>query len=108
MKAQDLHNIFKMAWDFVKRYGFTLSEALKTAWANIKFKKAASLRIVQFYFKKVDGTTRQAFGTLAPEYLPSHTGEDTRRRSDDVQVYFDTEKNEWRCFKKCNLLNVAL
>ena len=99
--------VFTMAWDFVKRFGFTLSEALKRAWANIKFKKLASKKIVEFWFTKVDGSTRQAFGTICETMLPATAGSN-RRRSEDVQTYFDTEKQEWRCFKKCNLLNVAL
>ena len=24
-----------------------------------------------------------------------------------MPIYFDTEKNEWRCFKKCNLIKIA-
>ncbi len=98
-------NIFRQAWDFVRRYGFTMSEALKTAWANAKFKAQATKKVVEFYFKKVDGTIRQAFGTLDETRLPETKGEE-RRRSADVQTYFDTEKGEWRCFKKCNLLRV--
>lgn len=106
MKTIDYKNVFSLAWEFVKRYGFTMSEALKTAWANVKFRKLATMKIVEFYFKKVDGTIRQAFGTLNENLLPETKG-DNKRRSEDVQTYFDTEKQEWRCFKKCNLLRIA-
>ena len=34
--------------------------------------------------------------------IPEMQG-DTRKRNDTVQVYFDTEKQEFRCFKKLNL-----
>lgn len=30
-------------------------------------------------------------------------GENSRKMSETVQAYFDTEKNEWRCFKMLNL-----
>lgn len=102
MSKQGLRAIMNMAWDFVKRFGYTLSEALKTAWANAKFKKVASAKIVEFYFKKVDGSVRQAYGTLRADLCPVTTAES--KKSADVQVYFDTEKQAWRCFKKQNLL----
>lgn len=41
-----------MAWTFVKRNGFTMSEALKVAWANMKLKASMKERIVKFYFKR--------------------------------------------------------
>lgn len=54
-RKSNLKEVFKMAWQFVKRNGYTLSEALKCAWANIKLKAAMKERIVKFYFQKVDG-----------------------------------------------------
>lgn len=99
--------IFKMAWEMVKKLGYTMGEALQTAWANAKFKAVASKKIVEFYFRKVDGTTRQAFGTICGDLVPSTSGTDNRKKNDLIQTYFDTEKNEWRCFKKFNLIRVC-
>lgn len=56
MKRNILHDIMSLAWQFVKRNGFTMSEALKLAWANIKLKAAMKQRIVKLYFQKVDGS----------------------------------------------------
>ena len=64
-------------------------------------------RIVKFYFQKVDGTIREAYGTLNAAVIPVSSGNDDRRRNDTVQVYYDTEREAWRCFKKANLLNIA-
>ena len=64
-RKSTLANIMRMAWMFVKRNGFTMAEALKVAWLNAKVTKAMRTGIVQFFFMKVDGTLRQAFGTLA-------------------------------------------
>jgi hypothetical protein len=100
-----LSEVMRLAWQFVKRNGFTLSEALKVSWANAKLKLAMKLRIVKFYFQKIDGSIREAYGTLKEGVVPS-TGESARRKNDTVQVYFDTEKQEWRCFKKANLMSV--
>ena len=102
-RKSTLRNVMSLAWQFVKRNGLTLSEALTIAWRNIKLRAAMSNRIVRFYFLKVDGTIREAYGTLAERLTPAISGTSTRRTNDTVQTYFDTEKQEWRCFKKANL-----
>jgi hypothetical protein len=108
MRAKEfLSDLFKLAWQFVKRNGFTFAEALKTAWLNMKIKTVMQLRIVKFYYRKVDGTLREAYGTLSESKVPATVGSDNRRKNDTVQVYFDTEKQEWRCFKKANLARLA-
>lgn len=100
-----LHEVMSLAWQFVRKNGFTMSEALKCAWANLKLKAALKVKIVEFYFKKTDGTLRQAFGTLMSDRVPETKG--TKKTADNCQVYFDCEKEEWRCFKKCNLVKMA-
>lgn len=107
MKRNVLHDIMSLAWQFVKRNGFTMSEALKVVWANIKLKAAMKQRIVKFYFQKVDGSIREAYGTLKENLIPATSG-DNRKRNDTVQVYFDTERQEYRCFKKANLISICM
>lgn len=107
MKRSTLHDIMTLAWQFVKRNGFTMSEALKAAWANMKLRTAMNNRIVKFYFQKVDGSIREAYGTLKENLIPATSG-DNRKRNDTVQVFFDTEKQEWRCFKKANLISICM
>lgn len=107
MRKSDLRNIMQMAWQFVKRNGFTMSEALRAAWLNFKLKVAMAVRIVKFYFQKVDGSIREAYGTLNENVVPQISGNDTRKKNDTVQTYFDTEKQQWRCFKRANLLRIA-
>ena len=102
----NLKEIMSMAWAFVKRNGFTMGEALKVAWRNFKLKNAMHGGIVKFYFLKVDSTLREAYGTLKENLLPATQGTG-RRANDTVQTYFDTEKGEWRCFKKANLVRIA-
>ena len=98
--------LFCLAWQFVKRNGLSMADALRTAWRNIKIKAMMAQRIVKFYFQKVDGSIREAYGTLKAELLPNHQ-DCGRKKNDTVQVYFDTEKGEWRCFKKANLISIA-
>lgn len=107
MKRNVLHDIMSLAWQFVKRNGFTMSEALKVARANMKLKAAMKQRIVKFYFQKVDGSIREAYGTLKENLIPATSG-DNRKRNDTVQVYFDTERQEYRCFKKANLISICM
>ena len=103
----DRRSVFTLAWQFVKTCGMNLSEALRLAWRNIKLRKAMHERIIKFTFLKIDGSVRQAFGTLSENIVPATAGTD-RRRNDTVQVYYDTEKQAWRCFKKANLLTATL
>lgn len=97
----------KLAWQFVKRNGFTMAEALKAAWLNFKLKIAMAVRIVKFYFQKIDGSIREAYGTLRADLMPATSGNDNRRKNDTVQVYYDTERQEYRCFKKANIIAIA-
>ena len=100
-----MKDIMIMAWSFVRKNGYSMSEALKCAWANIKLRALLHKKVVEFYFKKTDGTLRQAFGTLMSDRIPETKG--TKKTADNCQVYFDTEKNEYRCFKKCNLIKIG-
>lgn len=101
-----LHEVMSLAWQFVRRNGFTMSEAMRVAWANMKLKAAMKNRIVKFYFKKVDGSVREAYGTLKESLMPATSGEN-RKKNDTIQVYYDTERQEYRCFKKANLVTIA-
>lgn len=98
-------DIFTLAWQFVKRNGMRMSEALRIAWINIKLRIAMQSRIVKFWFTKVDGTIRESYGTLRESLLPATKGSG-RKTNDTVSVYFDTEKQEWRSFKKANLIKM--
>lgn len=53
-----------LAWQFVRKNGFTMLEALKVAWANMKLKLQMKSKIVKSYFQKVDGSAREAYVTL--------------------------------------------
>jgi len=99
----NMSSIMSLAWQFVKRNGYTMTEALKTAWANAKLVRKMKSGITRFYYRKVDGSIREAFGTLQENLLPatSNTG---RKANDTLQTYFDTERGEWRCFKKANIV----
>lgn len=104
-KKKQVKRDFQIGVAVRKRNGYKLSEALKCAWLNIKLKAEMKKRIVKFYFQKIDGSLREAYGTMNPDIIPAPTG--TRKPADTVQTYFDTEKQEYRCFKKANLIRIA-
>lgn len=106
MTRAQLSGIMKSAWGFIRRNGFTLSEALKQAWLNFKLKAKMVKGIVKFYFQKVDGSIREAWGTLANRLIP-HIERTGRNTCPTVQAYWDTEKEEWRCYKIANLIKIV-
>jgi len=98
----DLRKVMTDTVRFVRENKFTQKEALKTAWRNLKLCKKMSEGVVRFVFKKIDGSFREAHGSLAQNVLPATNG--SRRTNDTCQTYFDVDRNEWRCFRKSNLL----
>lgn len=65
-------------------------------------------RIVHFKYAKVDGTIREAWGTLK-ESLIERSSKDTlgsKNSCPNYVTYFDLTKNEWRCFKVANFLEI--
>ena len=106
MKKKDLQRIMNLAWQFVKMNGFTLSDALKRAWLNFKLRTRMAKGIVKFYFEKIDGTLREAYGPLAENLIPETQGSN-RKPNPTVQSYYDSEKADWRCFKLANLVRIA-
>lgn len=93
-----LKEVMLMAWTFVKRNGFTMSEAMKCAWANMKLKAAMKQRIGKFYFKKVDGSVREAYGTLKENLIPATSG-DNRKRMTQYR-FTDTERQNTDASRK--------
>lgn len=63
---------------------------------------------VRFQFRKVDGSVRDAYGTLHKSMLPPPVeGGSSRPPQPTLQVYWDIEASAFRSFKKENLLSVG-
>ena len=107
-KQTKMTAIMRQAWSFVKGEGMTLSEAMKCAWRNFKLKmEMLAGKAVRFSFRKVDGTVREALGTLAQaaiNYIPNGNG---RPAPDSVQRYWDLEAGGYRSYSKASLLAIA-
>lgn len=99
----ELSKLMKQAWMLVRKYGFTMSEAMKKAWANAKLKAKMHKGIVKFHFQKVDGSIREAYGTLVESFFPPVKGTE-KKPNETLTTYWDCERNSWRCFKIANLI----
>lgn len=97
-----LSEIMCKAWYLARTYGLSMSEALRHAWAWFRLRADMMTKIVEFWFVRSDGTKRQAFGTLRSDMLPKIKGAE-RKHYDHLQIYFDTEKGEFRSFKIINM-----
>ena len=108
MTTANLRSIMNLAWKFVKENNTSMSEGLKSAWKNAKLYKAMCKSTVTFTFRKVDGTVRHSTGTLSVQVIPSHsipTGVHPHTKNSNRQAYFDMEKQEWRSYKRENLIS---
>lgn len=101
-RRNQLSEVFTLAWSFVKKYGCPMRYALKKAWDNIKLAAAMHKGVITFFFEKIDGTPRHAFGTLASNMIPATNG--NGKSNAMVQTFYDVEKKAWRSFRKFNLI----
>nr|DAN18488.1 MAG TPA: hypothetical protein [Bacteriophage sp.] len=103
-----MREVMSTAWRFFKVTGENFADCLKRAWQVYKLAKEMKSRTVQFFYQKVNGEIRQAFGTMKDEVIADKIkGNDTRRKNDDLFTYWDTEKESFRSFKKFNLIKIA-
>lgn len=68
-----------------------------------ELKERMQTGIVKFSYRKIgkghEGEIRQASGTLCPKYF-SYESKGGKKPSDDVFVYWDIEREAFRCFRK--------
>lgn len=101
-----MRDLMKQAWMLVKVYGFSMAEAMKQAWLVLKLKAALKKGVVKFYYQKLDGTVRTAWGTLKDGLIPEAKGTE-RKKNESLVVYYDNEKAAYRSLKVANLLKIA-
>src|SRR5690606_5509881 len=79
----------------------SFAAALAHAWRVIKLQARMLLCDVAFQYRKVDGSIREAVGTLNFSYETKGSG---RTAPADSMVYFDRTANGIRSFKILNLV----
>lgn len=81
-----------------------LSDALKMAWKAVKIYTKMLTGKVEFSFKKLNGETRKAIGTLYNLNYQAKGNSVANSKNEDVICFWDCEKNAFRSFKASTLL----
>lgn len=103
MKTQAMNE----SWQLMRSCSMKKSDAMRKGWLIARVKREMLKRVVAFEYKKRDGSIRKALGTLQERYIPETKG-CNRKQNRGVQTYYDAEKNEWRCFKKADLIRITI
>lgn len=98
-----MREVMSLAWRLFRVTGEAFADCLRKAWQNIKLSASMKRGIVKFYYQKVNGEIRQAFGTLCEDYIDQQSKGSERAKNDLVFTYWDTEKKSFRSFKRYNL-----
>ncbi len=94
----------RRAWALFRVTGNAFAICLSKAWALYRMVCRMRSGIVRFTYKKVDGTLRNAVGTLQDI---SATVKGSGRSDDGRTVkYYDTEVAGWRSFKVGNIVTI--
>ena len=101
-----MRELMKQAWMLVKVYGFSMAGAMKQAWQVLKLKAALKNGVVKFYYQKLNGEVRTAWGTLKEALIPETKGTE-RKKNESLITYYDNEKQAFRSFKIANLIKVG-
>ena len=82
------------------------SRALKYAWWFARFRNKLATGVYRFSYFKIDGSIREAVGTLNPDLIPEehHPKSLSAARSDSSEIYssfcyFDLDQQGWRSFR---------
>ncbi|MCM0371201.1 SH3 beta-barrel fold-containing protein [Bacteroides fragilis] len=101
-----MREVMRRAWQLVKVYGFSMAEAMKQSWKVLKLKEALKKGVVKFYYQKLNGEIRTAWGTLKESLIPKTKGAE-RKKNESLITYYDNEKQAYRSFKVANLIKVG-
>lgn len=102
-----MRDVMNDAWRMFRITGESFSSCLKRAWVILRLKLKMQTKIVQFYYQKMNGEIRQAFGTLQDDVVNEHMKGTGRKPNENLFTYFDCEKQEFRSFKKFNIIRIA-
>lgn len=71
-----------------------------------EFIKKLQKNIIKFRYKKRDGSTRKAEGTLHPKFLPKPKSDKEFVRPEYQIVYYDIDKKDWRSFLSFDFIEI--
>lgn len=91
------HYVMTTAWKIYRKYkNLPFAFALKLAWRKAKMIWAMHTDNVNFSYIKIDGTIREARGTLQDSVLPTRNTVGSHTTSPDLLYYWDLDRNGWR------------
>ena len=102
---KQMSELMKQAWMLVKVYGFSMAEAMKQSWKVLKLKAALKKGIVKFYYQKLNGEIRTAWGTLKQGLIPEKKRTE-RKKNKSLILNYDNERQAFRSCKIANLIKV--
>lgn len=102
-----MRQVMSDAWRIYRVTGESFSESLKRAWLLLKLKAQMKQKTVQFFYQKVNGEIRQAFGTLRDEVINTIVKGPGAKPNDNCLSISITERQEFRLFKKFNLIKIG-
>ena len=107
MKTNFRTRVMSYAHHIFESTSVNWSTALKKAWTLYRLAKMMRKGVVKFFYEKVDGSARVAYGTLVD--LPAGV---TSRRSAKApnygtMCYWDTKKQAFRSFRVENFIAIA-
>ena len=103
--------VMSLAAHLREEHNLNRSEALKKAHATFSLLEELHLGIVEFVYRKEDGTTRQARGTLKKGIAPDFDNYESKGtgnhrdnwNTEGIYTYWDLDRNAFRTFKAKNL-----
>lgn len=96
-------------WQIQAKVCDAVHKAMRQTDGLDEFINALQNRIVRFSYKKTDGSVRDAIGTMKPSVLSTLSAKmqsGQKRRSTGCIVYFDLEREDWRCFRPENFISI--
>ena len=97
--------VMKYAWQLFKSTRQAWRVCMIKAWQLYRLAKKMRHSIVTFYYEKADGSIRKANGTLKNLPINATLGcKKTTKPTYKTMSYFDTDKQQFRCFKIENLI----
>lgn len=104
-----MREVMTDAWRMFRITGESFATCLKRAWQLAKLAKAMKTKVVQFFYVKAStGELRQAFGTLQASVIDGLVKGTGRKANENLMTYYDQEAQDFRSFKKFNLVKVIL
>lgn len=97
--------VMKTAWQIYRRTSATWQKSLKRAWSVVKATLAMTKGKVEFCYLKMDGSLRNAVGTL--RNIPiTPKGQKGNKSPHALVCYWDLECGAFRSFRVENFLEV--